>query len=53
MIYGQKNKFLPSLLVKKKKEKKRRNIVINCLIRENNLRLKYVQWYIEWEGQGP
>lgn len=50
MIYGQKNKFLPPLVVKKKKkkrpkekEKKRHNIVMNCLIRETNLRFKYVQ----------
>ena len=49
MIYGQKNKFLPPLVVKKKKKeakrkgKKRHNIVMNCLIRETNLRFKYVQ----------
>lgn len=45
MIYGQKNKFLPLLPVKKKKKG---STMMNCLIRENNLRFKYAQWYAEW-----
>lgn len=35
------------------KKKKKIATVINCLIRENNSRFKYIQWYIEWEGQSP